>query len=298
MRTWLGGMAAGIWYFPARQGARPKIDTVANRPVHVVMQGVIGQRLGFGGVIMTDGLLMGALPAGHEAEAAERAFTAGPDILLRGGNQSVPAAMIEEAIGRVTAAVRIGRVFLSRLDEAVGRIQALEQRYPPDRDLTSVQGVSAGKSASGGTDGNTTIQRGFSTLFLNGSVNTESTGGQRRPLWRSSCSPMPLMMGRMGSRSGSWGETSCTGRLHGCCRAYLAQDMRYVYADYVDEEARLRSQLYAQRAIGAPLCEGQECASTASIGWRGRTSCSHWRLSGSASLERSSSWDAPAAEAG
>lgn len=126
-------IAAGVSSVMVAHVALPRVDPVY-RPASlspVVIEGVLRGRLGFKGVVMTDSLIMGALPKGHEAEAAERAFTAGADILLISGQARIAPAIIEESVDRVVAAVSAGRIPQSRLDAALGRVQALKQRYPP-----------------------------------------------------------------------------------------------------------------------------------------------------------------------
>jgi beta-N-acetylhexosaminidase len=126
-------IAAGVSSVMVAHVALPAVDPVY-RPASlspVVIEGVLRTRLGFKGVVMTDSLIMGALPTGLEAEAAERAFAAGADILLIGGMAHIPSAVIEESVERVVTAVSTGRIPQSRLDTALGRVLALKQRYPP-----------------------------------------------------------------------------------------------------------------------------------------------------------------------
>jgi beta-N-acetylhexosaminidase len=125
-------IAAGVSSVMVAHVALPAVDPIY-RPASlspVVIEGVLRTRLGFKGVVMTDSLIMGALPKGHEAEAAERALAAGADILLLGGNTTIPAALFEEAVARVVSAVASGRIPLSRLNTALSRVLALKQRYP------------------------------------------------------------------------------------------------------------------------------------------------------------------------
>ncbi len=125
-------IAVGVSTVLVAHVALPAIDPVY-RPASlspVVIEGLLRQRLGFTGVIMTDSLVMGALPAGHEAEAPERAFAAGADILLLGGDQANPASVIDEAIERIVSSIQAGRIPESRLEAAVARITVLKGRYP------------------------------------------------------------------------------------------------------------------------------------------------------------------------
>lgn len=123
---------AGVSSMLVAHVALPRIDSVV-RPASLsptIIKGIIRGRLGFKGVIMTDSLIMGALPKGQEPQAAEQAFAAGADILLLAGNVNIPAATISEAINRVMALVTNGRVPESRLDASLARVLALKRRYP------------------------------------------------------------------------------------------------------------------------------------------------------------------------
>lgn len=112
--------------------ALPKIDPVA-RPASlspVIIKSYIRGALGFKGVIMTDSLLMGAVPQGDEVAAAEQALIAGADILLLGVNGKVSSAVYAAAIERIVASVQAGRIPESWVDAALGRVLTLKQRYP------------------------------------------------------------------------------------------------------------------------------------------------------------------------
>lgn len=126
-------IAAGVSAMLVAHVALPEIDA-ANRPASlspVIIDGVIRRHLGFTGVVMTDSLLMGALPAGQEPEAAERALAAGADILLFGWNQDLPVGVIATAVERIEQAILHGRIPEQRLNDAVARILAHKQRYRP-----------------------------------------------------------------------------------------------------------------------------------------------------------------------
>lgn len=126
-------VAAGVSTILVAHVALPAIDPV-RRPASlspVIIGGLIRKRLGFKGVVMTDSLVMGALPQGSTAEGAEHALAAGADMLLISADHDIPAGVIEGAIDRVVSAVRAGRISQSRLDGAVARILALKRAYPP-----------------------------------------------------------------------------------------------------------------------------------------------------------------------
>jgi beta-N-acetylhexosaminidase len=78
--------------------------------------GVLRQRLGFRGLVVTDALNMGAVIRDHTpAEASILALLAGADVLLQ-----PPGA--EDVIDRIVAAVESGRVPRARLDDAARRV--------------------------------------------------------------------------------------------------------------------------------------------------------------------------------
>jgi beta-N-acetylhexosaminidase len=86
-----------------------------------VTQGLLRGELGFGGLVMTDALEMGAISAtvGVE-EAAVRALAAGADALLIGRDLGVET--VEAIHGAVVEAVRAGRLAEERLGEAADRV--------------------------------------------------------------------------------------------------------------------------------------------------------------------------------
>lgn len=123
---------AGVSSLLVAHVALPKIDPVF-RPASlspVIVNNVIRGRLGFKGVIMTDSLIMGALPKGQEPQAAEQAFAAGADVLLMAANVDIATGVILEAIDRVIALITSGRVPESRLEKSLARVLALKRRFP------------------------------------------------------------------------------------------------------------------------------------------------------------------------
>jgi beta-N-acetylhexosaminidase len=126
-------VAAGVSTILVAHVALPAIDPV-HRPASlspVIIGGLIRQRLGFKGVVMTDSLAMGALPQGSTASAAQQAVAAGADMLLISAAHDIPASVITSAIDRVVWAVQTGRIPQSRLDGAASRTLALKSAYPP-----------------------------------------------------------------------------------------------------------------------------------------------------------------------
>ncbi len=125
-------IAAGVSTVMVAHVALPAIDPVA-RPASlspVVMEGLLRRQLGFTGVIMTDSLVMGAIPGGNEPRVAEQAFAAGADMLLISADRDIATAVFDEAVERIVASVTAARIPESRLDASVARIMALKRRYP------------------------------------------------------------------------------------------------------------------------------------------------------------------------
>jgi beta-N-acetylhexosaminidase len=90
-----------------------------------VITGLLRERLGFDGLVMTDGLDMRAISGtiGH-AEGAVRSLIAGVDAICIGGD-SVHLELVDEMAGAIVAAVRSGRLGYERLVEAAGRVEVL-----------------------------------------------------------------------------------------------------------------------------------------------------------------------------
>jgi len=95
------------------------VNGVSSVPATVspeIVSGLLRERLGFDGVIISDGLEMSAVTkyyGGGELEVL--AFEAGIDILL------APAGL-EVSVAAITEAVESGRISVRRLDESVLRI--------------------------------------------------------------------------------------------------------------------------------------------------------------------------------
>ncbi|WP_088009229.1 glycoside hydrolase family 3 N-terminal domain-containing protein [Indiicoccus explosivorum] len=105
----------------------PEIDgTYPSSMSERVITGILRNELGFGGVVMTDDMTMGAI-ADHYGigEAAVRSVQAGSDVILVAhGDENVI-----EAIKAIRAAVLDGRIPEWRIDESVQRIAELKDEY-------------------------------------------------------------------------------------------------------------------------------------------------------------------------
>lgn len=104
--------------------AFPAVDPTG-RPATIsgpLTRGLLRQRLGFDGVVISDALNMGGITAwGSVRQVAVRAIGAGVDLLLM---PPQPA----EAVRGVLAAVRTGRLTEARIDRSVERVLRLKQR--------------------------------------------------------------------------------------------------------------------------------------------------------------------------
>lgn len=107
-----GVMSAHI-AFPALVG--DSIPATLNPPV---LTGLLRDSLGFGGLVVTDALDMGAIVDGFGAtEAPILALQAGADLLLQ-----LPPDDVDAALDAIEEAVRSGRIPESRIDRSVRRL--------------------------------------------------------------------------------------------------------------------------------------------------------------------------------
>lgn len=119
-----------------------------------IVQGLLREKIGFKGVIVTDSLIMqGVLDnAGSVNEAAVRALQAGNDLLILGGRQSLEGdrGVLEVSVDDVkkiqkyiASAVQEGRLSIKRIDEAVERVFALKKSYLKEQEdsVTFNEGV-------------------------------------------------------------------------------------------------------------------------------------------------------------
>ncbi len=114
--------------------AFPAVDRTG-RPATIsgpLTRGLLRQRLGFDGVVITDALNMGGITSwGSVRQIAVRAIGAGVDVLLMPPQPG-------EAVRGVLAAVRNGRITEARINRSVERILRLKQRlglYAADASL-------------------------------------------------------------------------------------------------------------------------------------------------------------------
>ncbi|MCC6782617.1 MAG: serine hydrolase [Planctomycetes bacterium] len=139
----LGSIMTGHLAVPALTGDDATPATLSP----AVLTGLLRERLGFRGVIVTDALEMGGLAAVSPVEAAILALQAGADLLLI---PPEPRATRDA----IAAAVRSGRVPAARLDEACLRILDLKARAglldgtPPRGDAMGIPTAEATATAA------------------------------------------------------------------------------------------------------------------------------------------------------
>ncbi len=126
IRPFIAAINAGVEVIMTAHILYPKIDP--KWPVTlstVFLKDILRKQLGFQGVIITDGLSMGALSKHYPLkETLRRAFDAGADILLDHAVYNVPS-MVRE----VEAMVRDGEIPESTVDNGARRILLLKLRH-------------------------------------------------------------------------------------------------------------------------------------------------------------------------
>jgi len=105
----------------------PALDPERPASLSPVAIELLREELDFGGVVVTDDLIMeGARRGGTTADAALRAVQAGVDLLMISGPPEDQAA----AYDAVVAAVESGEIPRERIDASVERIEDVKDRYP------------------------------------------------------------------------------------------------------------------------------------------------------------------------
>lgn len=94
---------------------------------HAVLTGVLRGELGFGGLILTDDMQMGAIAARYGLqEAVERAVCAGADLLCFGNNLHFDPAIAEKVTDILVRGVEEGRVPRARIEASSARVLAFK----------------------------------------------------------------------------------------------------------------------------------------------------------------------------
>jgi beta-N-acetylhexosaminidase len=117
-------VAAGIASVMTSHIVVPALDPERPATLSPVVLGLLRERLGFDGVIVSDALDMAGASAGRGIpEAAVLALAAGCDLLCLGSE--TPAVLVEQVRDAIVAAVADGRLTAERLAEAAGRVRSM-----------------------------------------------------------------------------------------------------------------------------------------------------------------------------
>jgi len=126
----------------------PALDATPDLPVTLspaVMTGLLRDQLGFGGLVVTDDLEMGALTRSRsESEAGYQAFAAGADLLLFRFDESAQLDGHRRLVDGMTG----GALPRTRVDTSLRRIVGLKERY---RILAQTEGTEATEATAPGS---------------------------------------------------------------------------------------------------------------------------------------------------
>lgn len=122
----------------------PSLEQEGNLPATLskaVLSGLLRERMGFTGLIVTDSLGMGAIRTGYGmCEAARMAFQAGADILLFGADGHCEPQDQIASFKHLCFCVNTGSISMERLDESVRRILRVKMEYGLFRALPASTG--------------------------------------------------------------------------------------------------------------------------------------------------------------
>jgi beta-N-acetylhexosaminidase len=139
LRPFRGAIAAGVRAIMTAHLVVPALDAEPATVSRTILTGLLRERLGYAGLVITDGLEMAAIwsTIGLE-EGAVRAIAAGADAICVGGGLA-DEDVVDLLAGALTDAVRAGRIGEERLAEAAGRVAGAAGRRAgagaPDREL-------------------------------------------------------------------------------------------------------------------------------------------------------------------
>lgn len=117
------GIAAGVQAVMTAHIALPKIDP-SGRPATLsepIITGILRKKLGFRGVVVTDGMRMQGIT--DQVSAANAAV----DFIEAGGDMVLGSADMDSAYNAIVNAVRAGRISDRRIDTSVCRILSLKE---------------------------------------------------------------------------------------------------------------------------------------------------------------------------
>ncbi|HUX20186.1 MAG TPA: glycoside hydrolase family 3 protein [Spirochaetia bacterium] len=126
IRPFIAAIDAGVEVIMTAHILYPKIDSTYPVTLSTIfLRDILRKQLGFQGVVITDGLSMGALSKHFPLkETLKRAFDAGADILLDHAVYDVPS-MVKE----VEAMVHDGEIPMATVDDGTRRVLLLKLRH-------------------------------------------------------------------------------------------------------------------------------------------------------------------------
>ncbi len=98
-----------------------------------IINGILRQKLGWKGLVITDDLQMDAIRKRHKLEEAlELSIEAGADILLIGNNSFAPydSSLAKKALNILMSLVETGKITHARVDSSWKRIMAIKNKLP------------------------------------------------------------------------------------------------------------------------------------------------------------------------
>lgn len=94
------------------------------------LDGILRKRLGFDGVVVSDDLYMGAIARHYSYETVlEKAINAGVDLLVLANDKQHSPDIAPRTIALVRSMVESGKISLTRIDQACGRVMRLKASY-------------------------------------------------------------------------------------------------------------------------------------------------------------------------
>ena len=130
LRESLPMVMVGHAFYPALQGKSPQPATLSE----VIVRKLLREKLGYGGVILTDDLEMGAVDQKRSpAEVVLQALGAGNDLVMYCKTWD----RIEEAHAALTRALRSGSLSGRRVEDSLARLFTLKSRLKPAGQLTA-----------------------------------------------------------------------------------------------------------------------------------------------------------------
>lgn len=130
----IAAIAAGVPVIMSAHLRFPALDLMQPATLSsLILTTLLREKLGFDGVVVTDGLDMHAMThTVGRSEAVVQALIAGADLMCIGG-ESVTSEVVEDIVAAVMEAVATGRLSLARLGQAQGRVADLAQRFTHGR---------------------------------------------------------------------------------------------------------------------------------------------------------------------